>query len=586
MKNKFMMKTESKLSAARFVPAVLLVLTILLLALILASLSRKGLKREEKLLFDLKETQARTLVRSIASASRISAMLEEGGRHLDRFIADTAQDEDLAFIAVYESRKETLIASPGFNAEEYGLVLPEVRRRLSDAEYTSSVETFGEAGRIFLHIGRFNPLDSPWVHLKMLEIPTIPGVIERPELDGEDMFSYVIIGMSTDDLDKAVSKGMRQALLNGFLLLLLGTVGFYFFIIVQGYYSARRALADFRLYTLDVIQGMAQGFINIDNRGTLRTINPEAETILDIKARDYLGKNWSELFTRGSWEGLARLLESRNVSYEMEVEPSEPGKPHLKVTLIPVRGHAGTQGRVLFLRDMGEVKGLQAEIRRTERLAALGRLVAGLAHEIRNPLNSISGFSQHLKKKFNPESSEGKAVDVIVREVERLNRVITDLLDFSRPREPEMERVDLNDVVRSTGALVEREAAGQGVTIVTEADEKGVPVTGNSDSLKQLLLNLILNSFQAMPDGGILTIQTGTSGRRPFLSINDTGTGIEESDHEKIFEPFFTTRDTGTGIGLAIVHRIVLDHGGDIRVESIPGSGATFRVRFPEIGAD
>jgi PAS domain S-box-containing protein len=341
-------------------------------------------------------------------------------------------------------------------------------------------------------------------------------------------------------------------------------------------------LADFRQYTLDVIQGMAQGFINVDHQGTLRTINPEAEAILGVRAKDYLGKNWSELFHREGWDEMAHLVENRTPFYDIEVPPSEIGKAHLKVTMIPVRGHEGTQGMVLFLRDMGEVKGLQAEVQRSERLAALGRLVAGMAHEIRNPLNSIRGFSQYLKKRYTRDTSEGKAVDVIVREVDRLNRVITELLDFSRPHEPKMEKLDLNDVVKSTIVLVEREAAGQGITLVMEISKNSVPVVGDSDTLKQLLLNLILNGFQAMPDGGILTIRTGISGGRSFLSVIDTGQGIEEQDHQKIFEPFFTTRETGTGLGLAIVHRIMQDHGGDIRLESTSGKGTVFTVRFPE----
>jgi len=238
---------------------------------------------------------------------------------------------------------------------------------------------------------------------------------------------------------------------------------------------------------------------------------------------------------------------------------------------------------VLFLRDMGEVKGLQAEVRRSERLAALGRLVAGMAHEIRNPLNSIRGFSQYLKSRFASDTPEGNAVDVIVREVDRLNRVITELLDFSRPREPRTQELSLNEVVRSTIVLVEREAARQGITVMTELEQSGAFVMGNGDALKQLLLNLILNSFQAMADGGVLTIRTEIFGGRFCLSVSDTGPGIEEADQEKIFEPFYTTTDSGTGLGLAIVHRIVLDHGGDIRLESTPGKGTTFTVRFPEM---
>jgi two-component system sensor histidine kinase HydH len=205
-----------------------------------------------------------------------------------------------------------------------------------------------------------------------------------------------------------------------------------------------------------------------------------------------------------------------------------------------------------------------------------------MAHEIRNPLNSISGYSQHLKGKFGSNTTEGKALDVIVKEVERLNRVITQLLDFSRPREPEFEQLDLNHIVRQTLELIERETASQGVVVVKELDGKEIMVSGHADSLKQLLLNLLLNALQAMPDGGVLTVETGSSGGRIFLRVTDTGPGIPEEDQEAIFEPFYTTRASGTGLGLAIVHRIVLDHGAEIRVESSPGAGAALIVRFPE----
>jgi len=539
------------------------------------------LEREKRLLLNLKEAQARTIVRSIASAARIGALTGAGDRQLRRFIADTARSEDLVFVVVYDTSGEVLATNPGFDPEEHGLTLGQMRRRLSRRDFFSSLQPFSGLGRIFLHAGKFNPLDSPWVHLRMLEIPTIPGIIEEPE-DEEEQFAYVVLGMGTKDLDLAVEKGTKQALLNSFLVLLFGTAGFYLLILIQGYYSARKALADFRQYTLDVIQGMAQGFVNLDHQGILRTINPEAESLLKIKAKDYLGKAWKTLFKGGEWDEMARALEGRTALYDLEVSPSSPGRPFLKVNMIPVRGQAGDEGMVLFLRDMGEVKGLQAEVRRSERLAAIGRLMAGMAHEVRNPLNSISGFSQFLKSRFDPGSAERRSVDVIVREVDRLNRVITELLDFARPREPRMERLDLNDIVRSTIALVEREASGKGIAVLTELDFSGASVMGEPDAMKQLLLNLILNSFQAMEDGGVLTIRTGISSRRPFLSVSDTGKGIEEGDQEKVFEPFFTTMDSGTGLGLAIVHRIVLDHGAEIRLESTPGQGATFTVRFSE----
>lgn len=574
-------------AAARYVPVFILLATLVLLTLILASLSRQALEREKQLLLSLKEVQATTMVRSIASASRISTMMGERRQQLSRFVIDTAQTEDVIFIAVYDNSGQLLASSPGFESEEQRLSVQEMRRRLEGMDYSSSVEQFADLGSVFLFIGKYHPLDSPWVHLRILEIPSIPGVMEDSETPVEDTANFVLIAMGTGELDEAVAKGMRQALLNGFLILLLGTIGFYFLILVQGYYSTRKALADFRQYTLDVIEGMAEGFINMDSAGILRSINPEAEMVLGVRARDYLGKHWRDLFSKDEWGQITDLLQNNTSFYDIEVSPGISDRSHLRASMIPVRAQEGANGMVLFLRDMGEVKGLQAEVRRSERLAALGRLVAGMAHEIRNPLNSISGYSQYLKGKFDSDTAEGKALDVIVKEVDRLNRVITELLDFSRPREPELEPLDLSNIVRSTLALIARETASQGVTVVEELPETQVMVMGHADTLKQLLLNLSLNALQAMPDGGVLNIQTGLYGVRPFLKISDTGSGIPEESQESIFEPFYTTRESGTGLGLAIVHRIVLDHGAEIRVESSPGAGATFIVRFPggcEIG--
>jgi len=574
------MNLSKKLAAARFVPAVLLISTILLLSLILASLGRQSLESEKKLLFQMKERQALTMVRAIASASRISALVQQGGKQLSRFVTDMAQSEDVIFIAVYNGPGRLLVASPGFDVKEHGLPISEIRRRLQDLDHVSSVENIDDLGPVFLHIGKYHPSDSPWVRLKRLEVPSIPGVVDDYEEGEEEPENFVLIAMGTGDLEEAVAKGTRQALLNGFLILLVGTIGFYFLILVQGYYSTRKVLSDFRRYTLDVIEGMAEGFVNVDPHGILRTINPEAEAILKIKARDFLGRPWKDLFGEEEWGQVAGLLEEKSAFYDIEIPPGGSGRPYLKASMIPVRMHEDADGMVLFLRDMGEVKGLQAQVRRSERLAALGRLVAGMAHEIRNPLNSISGYSQHLKGKLGSGTEEGKALDVIVREVDRLNRVISQLLDFSSPREPELEQLDLNTIVRQTLVLIEREAASQGVTVVEELPDRETVVSGHSDSLKQLLLNLLLNALQSMPDGGVLTVGTGFSGARAYLRVSDTGPGIPEEDQEAVFEPFYTTRASGTGLGLAIVHRIVLDHGAEIRLESSPGAGTTFIVRF------
>jgi len=578
------MKFKRPKTAAGYFPAILLLSTVLLLALILASLGQRNLEREKELLLDLKGRQAEFIVRSLASASRISVlMLDPASRHLERFVSDAAQSDEVVFIAVYDHMGRLVASSRRFDQNQHGLTVSEIEDRLGSGEGVFYLDNYPDLGKVYTLSRRFFPFDSSWLHLRMLGIPAIPGITDDGDRPTKHTGTYyALIAMDTADLEEAVRKGTRQALLNGFMFLLIGTIGFYFLILVQGYFSARRALSDVRQFAVDVIDGMVEGLINIDNMGILRTVNPEAEVILGPDSKGLVGKHWREAFVDRAWEQTHRFLTSGTPFYDMEIPPGDSGRPHLRVTMIPVRGETG--GLVLFLRDLGEVKSLQAEVHRSERLAALGRMVAGMAHEIRNPLNSIRGFSQHLQGRFADDSSERRSVDTIVREVDRLNRVITELLDFSRPKEPDLSEVDLNEIVKSTIVLIEGEAASQGVTTVEDLKTGGALLPGDADSLKQLLLNLFLNAIQAMSDGGVLTISTSTTTDRTILTVSDTGSGIEGVDLDRIFEPFYTTRETGTGLGLSIVHRIVQDHGGDIRLESSPGQGTTFAIRFPLAG--
>ncbi len=570
----------SRLRPAGYITFFILLLAILLLTIILASMGQRSLKREKALVLDLKRRQASLMMRSVASATRISAlMLQSGNRHLVRFVNDTAESEDVLFIALYNRSGEFLAGSHRFVPDLHGLSMMELEKRLSDEDESSSIENVPELGRIFLFVGRFNPLDSSWVHLRMLEVPSIPGVTEESD---DEMSYYVLVGMDVSDLDEAVRHSTGQFLLNGFMLLLLGTVGFYFLILMQGYFSARKALADVRQYTVDVIDGMAEGLISIDEKGIVRTVNNEVEKMLTVKSRDLTGRHWENAFNGGPLESIIDIISSGTPFYDRELVLSDKVRSHIAVTMIPVRSQAGGGGVVLFLRDTGEVRALQARVRTSERLAALGRLVAGMAHEIRNPLNSIRGYSQHLKSRFDQESQEGRSIDIIMKEVDRLNRVITELLDFSRPREPHLLEVDLNEIVGSAISLVEKESVSQGVKVVPDLAREGILINGEEDSLKQLLLNLFLNAFQALPEGGVLTVSTRYDNGQAVLTVSDTGSGIQEEDMDRIFEPFFTRKAEGTGLGLAIVHRIVQDHYGEIGVSSRLGKGTTFVLRFPK----
>jgi len=224
---------------------------------------------------------------------------------------------------------------------------------------------------------------------------------------------------------------------------------------------------------------------------------------------------------------------------------------------------------------------LKEQVRRTEKLAAVGSLAAGVAHEIRNPLSSIKGLATYFGSKFDTDSEEKKLARVMVEETDRLNRVITELLEFARPSMPNLENVHLKDLVAHSLRLVHQDAATGGITISSRISEQ-IPVLAlDQDRVLQVLINLYLNAIQAMPRGGTLSVSAVRKGNNVLLHIADTGPGIPEQDLGKIFDPYFTTKNSGTGLGLATVHKIMESHAGTVEVSSLVGRGTTFTLTFP-----
>jgi len=230
--------------------------------------------------------------------------------------------------------------------------------------------------------------------------------------------------------------------------------------------------------------------------------------------------------------------------------------------------------------------GIEEQLRRAERLSALGELSAMLAHEIRNPLGSIRGTAEILRDDFPPGHPKHEFLEILLKETDRLNRVVEDFLRLSRPSDGEKRTCDLGAELRELTTLLGSEAAADGVRIALELDRLP-PVTGDPERLRQALLNLLLNGIQATGAGGTVTVRGTVLPRsgddRPLveLAFVDSGGGIPQESLKKIFMPFFTTKEGGTGLGLAITQRIVEGHGGTVTVESAPGQGTTFRVRLP-----
>lgn len=223
----------------------------------------------------------------------------------------------------------------------------------------------------------------------------------------------------------------------------------------------------------------------------------------------------------------------------------------------------------------------EEQLRRADRLSALGELSAGMAHEIRNPLGSIKGAVEILKDDYTPADAKYEFIGILLKETDRLNRIVQEFLNFARPKSPEYEQADVNGAIDAVLTLTAQEAGKAGITVRKELDPSLGRQRIDAELLKQALLNLVLNAIQAMTPGGALTVRSRLADGAMELAVSDTGSGVPEENRKKLFTPFFTTKRNGTGLGLAITYRIVENHHGTIDVESEPGKGTTFTVKIP-----
>ena len=239
-------------------------------------------------------------------------------------------------------------------------------------------------------------------------------------------------------------------------------------------------------------------------------------------------------------------------------------------------------GQVLILRDLSEIRRLQAEVQRQEKLAAMGGLAAGVAHEVRNPLSSIKALATFFSGQFDDGSEAHNAAKVMIQEVDRLNRVITELLEFSRPTDVKRQTSDIGLLISRSIQLVQQDAMNKKIDIRIETCDDICPVQVDPDRLTQCLLNLYLNAIQAMDNGGVITVkcEAGEAGN-VSVTVSDTGRGISPEQMKHIFDPYYTTKSKGTGLGLAIVHKIIEAHRGHIEVNSRIDEGSSFLISIP-----
>ncbi len=345
---------------------------------------------------------------------------------------------------------------------------------------------------------------------------------------------------------------------------------------VREVFSALKENLDQLMSTLQ------EGLVLFTQDGRIVLVSASAERFLGVARSQMMGSTAEEVFNDSTRIGRIVLdafaIRQDVPSREIEIENGR--RVQLSLDFISERG--APIGALLTVRDAESVRRLGNEIELSRRLAAIGRLTSGVAHEVKNPINAIVIHLEILRERIvNLDPDSRRHMDIINKEIHRLDRVVKSLIDFSRPIDLKLTSLDLRSLAAEVIALAAPEAHAEHVQIVQNLGAQPLSIRADPDLMKQAILNVVLNGVQAMPDGGTLTLRAFATSHAAVLEIEDTGPGVSPEIRDKIFNLYFTTKQSGSGIGLALTFRALQLHNGAVELDSEPGKGATFRLMLP-----
>ncbi|MFQ3548610.1 MAG: GAF domain-containing protein [Armatimonadota bacterium] len=362
-------------------------------------------------------------------------------------------------------------------------------------------------------------------------------------------------------------------------------------------YKELEALSTLSSYTGNILSSIAAGVVALDSKGYILAWNDSSEAITKIPRKLVENRHYSKVLSRLkiSDEDKKTLQEAIDnvyktgepyVGYKMKIDIKNDDFFYINMTISQLKNNAGEQlGVVIIFENITNEMKMEEQMHRMSELAAIGQLAAGIAHELRNPLSSIKGAAQFLQNEYEEEESISEFLSIIIDEVNGLNKLTTEFLDFARPIQLELEAINIDELLSKTLQLMSMHIIDNRIDIERITDDNTPIIEADEGKIQQVLKNIIINAIQAMPDGGTITFTTGPAPNGGvFISIKDTGIGIPKDKQEKIFQPFITTKTKGTGLGLSIVQKILENHGGKIEVNSEEGVGTEFIITLPAKG--
>ncbi len=518
--------------------------------------------------------RGQSLIRSFEAGTRAGMMnVQWGAAKFQRLLTEVSYQPDILFLMITSPDGTIWFHSDPEKVGSHYKTMPTGLKDADDHQIFHQVVQLPKDSSAFVVYKKFTPERTGRDLRRHRECPDFRTMMKKePYRD-----YYIFAGLSYEKAQNIHKRFVNQMVTRGVIFLLLGLAGILSLFAFQGYRSARSRLETVQAFSNTVVDNMPAGLITVDTDLNILSVNRAAADILGGRPR-VLPPEMADLVDQ---------LEKENRVVEKQMLCDRPNdRPALlDISMSSMVAETGDLSGYMFLfKDLTELDRLKKEVETSKRLAAIGKLAAGVAHEIRNPLSSIKGFATYFKERYANVPRDQETAEIMIQEVQRLNRSVTQLLEFARPVDINIVPTDLKDLVYHALRLVQHEIDQSDIQVSILPDDASKEVYTDPDQVSQVLLNLFLNSLQAMDQGGKLTVKIDIDPRESFFSItvDDTGKGIAPEDMEKIFDPYFTTRSTGTGLGLAVVHRIIESLKGKIEMDSTPGKGTRVTIILPQ----
>ncbi|MCC8180207.1 MAG: PAS domain-containing protein [Planctomycetes bacterium] len=413
-----------------------------------------------------------------------------------------------------------------------------------------------------------------------------PARSERLIVGAGEPQNLAVVGLDRQPFVEALRADFRQTVISALIAAALGMAGFISMFWAHHYRRSRRLLQDARAKAAEVVACLPLGLITSDTDRNIEMINAAAATMFGVDPGSVVGAPLDRLPAL-DWRAVESELDrgGQVLERELALETGPGGRDApVRLSASQIRGENGAAlGHVFILGDLGEVRRLQDEVRRNQRLTALGNLAAGVAHEIRNPLSTIKGMATFMAGKLPKGGAEEEAGKTMLEEVDRLNGVVSELLEFARKGTPRRTPTDIETLMRRALRLAGADLVDKAIAVECDFSPNLPEAALDHERFTQALLNIILNAVQAMRPGGTLRLAARLSGDgdQAVMTVADDGEGISDQVRETMFNPYFTTKPGGVGLGLALVQQAVENHNGSITVRSRPGEGTEFVIRVP-----